>query len=148
VSILTECGRLNFIGAVKKVDGPETSIEVSPEFCKGLRNITAYSHLIVLYWAHRRDNEEERRTLLVYPKRHGRKVRTGVFSCRSPSRPNPICLCVVELLKAEGCNLTVRGLDAEPGSPIVDIKPYIPHSDSVPKARVPDWVTESRHKTQ
>jgi len=138
--ILAEKGRLTFIGTVRRVDGLVTNIEVFPEVCEGLRNITEYSHLIVLYWAHRRDNAEERRTLLVCPKRHGRKVETGVFSCRSPSRPNPICLCVVELLKAEGCVLTVKGLDAELGSPIVDIKPYLPHSDSVPDARVADWV--------
>jgi tRNA-Thr(GGU) m(6)t(6)A37 methyltransferase TsaA len=138
--ILTEKGKLTFIGRVRRVDGLVTNIEVFPEVCEGLRNITEYSHLIVLYWAHRRDNAEERRTLLVCPKRHGRKVETGVFSCRSPSRPNPICLCVVELLKAEGCDLTVKGLDAELGSPIVDIKPYVPHSDSVPDARVADWV--------
>ncbi len=139
-STLTHEGRLTFIGKVGKVEGSVTSIDVSPEFCEGLRNIAEYSHLIVLYWAHRRDNEEERHTLLVYPRRHGRKVETGVFSCRSPSRPNPICLCVVELLKVERCNITVRGLDAEPGSPIIDIKPYVPHSDSVPNARVPAWV--------
>ena len=141
--ILTEEGRLTFIGTVRKVDGPITRLEVFPEFYEGLRDISLYSHLIVLYWAHRRDNEEERHTLHVYPKRHGRKVQTGVFSCRSPSRPNPICLCVVELLKVEGCILTVKGLDAEPSSPIIDIKPYVPHSDSVPNARVPAWVMKS-----
>ena len=140
VSILTKKGRLVFIGKVRIVEGAVTSIDVFPEFCEGLRNITEYSHLIILYWAHRRDKEEERHTLLVYPKRHGRKVETGVFSCRSPSRPNPICLCVVEFLKAEGCTLMIKGLDAEPDSPIIDIKPYVPHSDSVPNARVPAWV--------
>lgn len=142
-STLTHEGRLTFIGKVGQVEGSVTSIDVSLEFCEGLRNIAEYSHLIVLYWAHRRDNEEERHTLLVYPRRHGRKVETGVFSCRSPSRPNPMCLCVVELLKVEGCNITVRGLDAEPGSPIIDIKPYVPRSDSVPNARVPAWVMEA-----
>jgi tRNA-Thr(GGU) m(6)t(6)A37 methyltransferase TsaA len=139
-STLTEEGRLTFVGKVGRVKGSVTSIDVSPEFCEGLRDISEYSHLIVLYWAHRRDNDEERNTLLVYPRRHGRKVETGVFSCRSPSRPNPICLCVVELLKVDGCNISVKGLDAELGSPIIDIKPYVPHYDSVPNARVPAWV--------
>jgi len=124
-AILNEIGRLTPIGTVRKVDGSVTHMKVYPEFCEGLKDISLYSHLIVLYWAHRRDNEEERQTLLVYPRRHNRKAETGVFSCRSPSRPNPICLCVVELLKAEGCTLTVKGLDAEPGSPILDIKPYL-----------------------
>jgi tRNA-Thr(GGU) m(6)t(6)A37 methyltransferase TsaA len=143
VPILTEEGRLTFIGKVRRVEGAVTSIDVFPEFCEGLRNVTEYSHLIILYWAHRRDKEKERRTLLVYPRRHRRKVETGVFSCRSPSRPNPICFCVVEFLKAEGCTLVIKGLDAELGSPIIDIKPYVPHSDSVPNARVPAWVIEA-----
>lgn len=138
--ILTEKGRVTFIGYVRKVDGPVTYVQVYPGFCEGLRDITRFSHLIVLYWAHRRDNEENRRTLLVCPRRHGRKVETGVFSCRSPSRPNPICLCVVKLLKVEECTLQVKGLDAEPASPILDIKPYVPHSDAVPKAKVQTWV--------
>jgi tRNA-Thr(GGU) m(6)t(6)A37 methyltransferase TsaA len=66
-------------------------------------------------------------------------VETGVFACRSPSRPNPIGLCVVELLKIEKCVLTVKNLDAFEGSPIIDIKPYIPKADSIPNARVPEW---------
>jgi tRNA (Thr-GGU) A37 N-methylase len=48
-------------------------------------------------------------------------------------------LCVVELLKVEGCSLTVKDLDALEGSPIIDIKPYIPRADSIPNARVPEW---------
>jgi tRNA-Thr(GGU) m(6)t(6)A37 methyltransferase TsaA len=143
VLILTEKGKLISIGKVRNIEGAIASIDVFPEFCEGLRNITEYSHLIILYWAHRRDKEKERNTLLVYPRRHGRNVETGVFSCRSPSRPNPICLCVVEFLKIEGCTLTVNGLDAEPDSPIIDIKPYFPQSDSIPNARVPAWVMES-----
>jgi tRNA-Thr(GGU) m(6)t(6)A37 methyltransferase TsaA len=88
---------------------------------------------------HLRDNEEERRTLAVLPRKHAVKVQKGVFACRSPSRPNPIGLCVTELLKVEECVLTVRGLDALEGSPIIDIKPYIPRADLVPNARVPEW---------
>jgi tRNA-Thr(GGU) m(6)t(6)A37 methyltransferase TsaA len=131
---------VRFVGEVVKIDDETTTLRVYPQYCDGLRGIVAYSHLIVLYWAHLRDNEDERRTLLVFPKRHERRVKTGVFSCRSPSRPNPVCLCVVELLEVEGCSLKVKGLDAELGSPIVDIKPYHPHSDSIPNAKFPKWV--------
>jgi tRNA-Thr(GGU) m(6)t(6)A37 methyltransferase TsaA len=131
---------IRFIAEVVDTEGKAAFLQVYPEYCDGLKDIGSYSHLIILYWAHLRDNEDDRRTSLVFPKRHGRKVETGVFACRSPSRPNPICLCVVELLGVEGCILKVRGLDAELGSPIVDIKPYHPHSDSVPNARFPEWV--------
>jgi tRNA-Thr(GGU) m(6)t(6)A37 methyltransferase TsaA len=131
---------IRFIGEVVKIDRETTTLQIFPQYHDGLKDMACYSHLIVLYWAHRRDNQDERQTILVFPKRHGRKVETGVFACRSPSRPNPVCLCVVELLEVEDCSLKVRGLDAESGSPIVDIKPYHPHSDSVPNAKFPEWV--------
>ena len=132
-------GELHFIGIVEKAGEQEARVRVFPEFCNGLKGIEDFSHLIILYWIHLRDNEEERRTLLVFPKRHAVKVKTGVFASRSPSRPNPIGLCVVELLKVEKCVLTVKDLDAFEGSPIIDIKPYIPRADSIPNARVPEW---------
>ena len=67
---------------------------------------------------------------------------TGVFACRSPSRPNPIGLTIVELEGVDGCKLKVKGLDALEGSPIVDLKPYQPRADLVIEARAPEW---SRH---
>jgi tRNA-Thr(GGU) m(6)t(6)A37 methyltransferase TsaA len=130
---------VRFIGRVKESSGELAEIEIFEEFRDGLRGVEEFSHLIILYWFHLRDNEEERRTLLVTPRRHAVTVQKGVFACRSPSRPNPIGLCVVELVKAEGAVLTVRGLDAFTGSPIIDIKPYLPRADSVPDARVPEW---------
>lgn len=132
-------GTVKFIGIVEKVEGDEAKIKVFEEFCEGLRGLEGYSHLIILYWIHLRDTEEHRKMLLVYPRRHAVDVSTGVFACRSPSRPNPIGLCVVELVSRENCTLTVRGIDALEGSPIIDIKPYIPRLDSVPNARTPEW---------
>ena len=132
-------GELRFIGVVERAGEQEATVRIFPEFCAGLKGITDFSHLIVLYWIHMRDNEEERGTLLVFPRRHAVNVQMGVFSTRSPSRPNPIGLCVVELLKVEECTLTVKELDALEGSPIIDIKPYIPRADTIPNARVPEW---------
>lgn len=133
---------LRFIGVVEKAGEQEAKVRIFPEFCAGLKGIEDFSHLIILYWIHLRDNEKERRTLLVFPRRHAVNVETGVFACRSPSRPNPIGLCVVELLKIEECLLTVKDLDALEGSPIIDIKPYIPRVDSIPNARVPEWTLQ------
>jgi len=134
--------KLRSIGVVEKAGEQEARVRVFPEFCAGLKGIEDFSHLIILYWIHLRDNEEERRTLLVFPRRHAMNVETGVFACRSPSRPNPIGLCVVELSKIEECFLTVKDLDALEGSPIIDIKPYIPRADSIPNARVPEWTLQ------
>jgi tRNA-Thr(GGU) m(6)t(6)A37 methyltransferase TsaA len=129
-------GRVDFIGVVQDA---ASKVRISPEFCEGIKGLESFSHIIVLYWFHMRDNEKERRTLKVVPRRHPGASEVGVFSCRSPSRPNPIGLCVVELLKIEDCTLTVKGLDALDGSPVVDIKPYLPRAESIPNARVPEW---------
>jgi len=130
--------KIVFVGIVERAGENEATIRIFPEFCEALRGIEKYSHIIILYWMHLRDNEENRRTLLVYPKRATIPILTGVFACRSPSRPNPIGLCVVELVKREGCTLTVKGLDALEDSPIIDIKPYIPKLDSIPNAQTPE----------
>ena len=132
-------GKLNFIGVVESAGEAEAKVRIFPEFCEGLKEINRFSHLIILYWIHLRDKKEERSTLQVYPKRHAVKIKVGVFACRSPSRPNPIGLSIVELVKSDACNLTVKGLDALKGSPIIDIKPYIPRNDSIPDAKVPKW---------
>jgi tRNA-Thr(GGU) m(6)t(6)A37 methyltransferase TsaA len=132
-------GELRFIGTVQKAGEEEAKIRILPEYRTGLMGLEGFSHLIILYWLHLRESEEERGTLIVSPKRHGANVKVGVFACRSPSRPNPIGLCVVQLLKIEKCGLTVKGLDAAEGSPIIDIKPYIPRADAIPNARVPEW---------
>jgi tRNA-Thr(GGU) m(6)t(6)A37 methyltransferase TsaA len=131
-------GVLNFIGIVESAGETEARVRIFDEFCEGLREIGQFSHLILLYWIHLRDEENERRTLRVFPRRHAVDVEVGVFACRSPSRPNPIGLCVVELVRNELCILTVKGLDALEGSPIIDIKPYIPRADSIPDAGVPE----------
>ncbi|MEM1589608.1 MAG: tRNA (N6-threonylcarbamoyladenosine(37)-N6)-methyltransferase TrmO [Candidatus Bathyarchaeia archaeon] len=132
-------GIVEFVGFVENVEDDTAKIKIFQKFCEGLKGVENYSHLIVLYWIHLRDTEKDRQTLLVYPKRHAVNILTGVFACRSPSRPNPIGLCVVKLVRRENCTLTVKGLDALENSPIIDIKPYIPKLDSVPDAQVPKW---------
>ena len=130
---------LRAIGVVDVATAQAGKIRVFHDYCEGLRGIEAFSHLLVLYWLHQRDSEKDRRVLLVFPRRHSVNVETGVFACRSPSRPNPIGLCVVELVHRNGCTLTVNWLDAFEGSPIVDIKPYLPRADAIPTARTPAW---------
>jgi tRNA-Thr(GGU) m(6)t(6)A37 methyltransferase TsaA len=132
-------GELNFIGIVEKADKLEAHVRIFPEFCDGLKGISGFSHVIILYWIHLRDNDKDRSVLQVFPRRHAVNVKVGVFSCRSPSRPNPIGLCVVKVIKVEECVLTVKGLDALKDSPIIDIKPYIPRADSISDASVPEW---------
>lgn len=129
---------IRFIGEVEST-GDTSVVRIFPEFCPGLLGVEGYSHLIVLYWMHLRDDERNRGTLRVTPPRHEGAPLTGVFACRSPSRPNPIGLAVVKLEEVEGCRLRVCGLDAFEGSPIVDVKPYSPRADAVPGATAPEW---------
>ena len=131
---------VDFIGVVES-SGELSRVLIFPQFCVGLQGLDNFSHIVILYWIHLRDNEKERSTLQVVPRRHPGAPQVGVFASRSPSRPNPIGLCVVELTKMEDCTLFVKGLDAFEGSPIIDIKPYIPRADSIPKARVPEWTS-------
>jgi tRNA-Thr(GGU) m(6)t(6)A37 methyltransferase TsaA len=133
--------KLFFIGIVEEASEEKAKILIFPDYCSGLKGIEDFSHLIILYWIHLRATEKERRTLLVFPRRHAVGIEKGVFACRSPSRPNPIGLCVVELLNVEDCILTVKGLDALVNSPIIDIKPYNPRTDAVSDAHVPEWAS-------
>lgn len=135
-------GRIEFIGEVNKCQDDFSEIRIYEKFCQGIKGIEDFSHLIVLYWFHLRDTNEHRSTLLVIPRKHKGAPEMGVFGTRSPSRPNPIGLCVVELIEVQNCILRVRGLDAIQGTPVIDIKPYLPRADSIPSARVPDWTLQ------
>jgi len=136
--------QLKYIGVVESAGEEKARVQIFPEFCDALKGIDGFSHVIILYWIHLRDNEKERSILQVVPRRRTESVKVGVFACRSPSRPNPIGLCVVELMKVEDCTLTVKGLDAFEGSPIVDVKPYISRRDAVSNAYTPEWLSHGQ----
>jgi tRNA-Thr(GGU) m(6)t(6)A37 methyltransferase TsaA len=71
----------------------------------------------------------------------GPRVRRSLFATRSPDRPNPLGLSAVQLLRVEGTTLHVRGVDLLDGTPILDIKPYIPYADAFPESRA-GWIDE------
>jgi tRNA-Thr(GGU) m(6)t(6)A37 methyltransferase TsaA len=107
------------------------TVEVDAPFRAGLKGLELYSHAILLYWLDR-----SRRDLIVQAPSHAPDPR-GVFALRSPVRPNPIGLAVVELIDVRGGSLTVRNIDCADGTPLLDIKPYFASIDSVPDARRP-----------
>ena len=116
-----------------------SSIELYEEHEPGLLDIERCTHLFVLYWQDRSD-----RGILQTRTPWGPEIH-GVFSTRSPNRPNPIGLCVVDFLERDGRFVKVNGLDALDGSPIVDIKPYSAGIDSYPNARI-GWLKEQEGK--
>ena len=97
----------------------EGVLEILPEFAEGLKDIEGFSHLFVIWAFHRSEGFK----LLGTPPTDDRPH--GVFATRSPRRPNPIGLTVVELVQREGNRLNVRGVDMLDGTPILDIKPYL-----------------------
>lgn len=107
------------------------TVEIEPRYAAGLKDLERFSHLILLYWMH-----EARRDLIQQAPAHLGHAR-GVFALRSPVRPNPIALSIVELLGIAGSTLTVRNIDCIDGTPLLDVKPYFASTDSFPDARRP-----------
>ncbi len=125
------------LGARHEAEG---ALEIRPEFEEGLKDIEGFSHLFVI-WVFDRS---ESFSLVATPPTDNRPH--GVFATRSPLRPNPIGLTVVELLSREGAILRVRGVDMLDGTPILDIKPYL---SSVPMERVRrGWLAEAEARSE
>jgi tRNA-Thr(GGU) m(6)t(6)A37 methyltransferase TsaA len=103
--------------------GVRGSIVVDPRFCDGLKDLDGYSHIVLLYHLHRSAGPLLRVTPFLDTESR------GVFSTRAPRRPNPIGLSVVRLVSVEGGELTVENIDILDGTPLLDIKPYIPEMD-------------------
>ena len=146
---MTEKFKLNAIGFVHSgfrekfavprqpglVNSMTSVIEMLPAYSQpdAYRALQDFSHLWVIFLFHQCLGKEWRNT--VRPPRLGGNERVGVFASRSPFRPNPIGLSVVELLNVEFsgevCKLHIRGADIIDGTPVLDIKPYIPYADNV-----------------
>jgi tRNA-Thr(GGU) m(6)t(6)A37 methyltransferase TsaA len=116
-----------------------SEIVINPELSEALDGLEDFSHVIVLYWMHQLP-EGRKLPLKVHPMGNQALPLTGRFATRSPSRPNPVGQATVELLERRGNVLKVKGLDAIDGTPVIDIKPYIPGYDSDTDVRVPKWV--------
>jgi tRNA (adenine37-N6)-methyltransferase len=118
----------------------EGVLEIKPEFELGLTDIEGFSHLFVI-WAFDRSEGFE---LVGMPPSDNRPH--GVFATRSPKRPNPIGLTVVELLRRDGPRLHVRGVDMLDHTPILDIKPYL--SNVSPEHLKRGWLAEAEARSQ
>jgi tRNA-Thr(GGU) m(6)t(6)A37 methyltransferase TsaA len=109
-----------------------------------LLNLDSYSHVIVIFWPHRVPDEVRGSKPQLHPRDDEQYPLMGVLATRSQVRPNPVLTTPVALLGIEGATLRVRGLDAIDGTPVLDVKPYLPHHDAVPDARVPEWVSQAQ----
>jgi len=117
------------------------TVEVSPEFRDGLAALSEFSHIILIYRFHRAAGEElSERPLIDGAEPH------GIFATRHFNRPNRLGMSVVRVLGIDEGRIAVEGVDLLDGTPVLDIRPYIPEFDSVPDARS-GWVTP-RHVEQ
>jgi len=110
--------------------GVAGAIEILPEYAAGLRDLDGFSHLHLLTHLHRARPGE----LEVVPFLDDRT--RGVFATRAPGRPNPLGLSVVRLLEVAGSTVHVSGLDLLDGTPVLDLKPYVPEFDHVEAERI------------
>ncbi len=117
----------------------ESVIELEPEMAPALAGLDGFSHIILLFWMHQIP-EDLRGAGRRHPGNRQDLPLVGAFATRTQLRPNPIGVAVVPLLRVDGLRLHVRGLDAIDGTPVIDIKPYLPPYDSPKDPRVPSWV--------
>ncbi len=123
------------LGAKHTMEG---TLEILPEYEEGLKDIEGFSHLMVIWVFHHSEGYE------LVGKNPTDGLLHGVFATRSPRRPNPIAITVVELLRREGGSLHVRGIDMLDGTPVLDIKPYM---SSVPEEKLRrGWLQEAEKK--
>ena len=120
-------------------EGISGIVEIFPEYAEGLKDIEGFSHIILLYHFHLSKGS----ALIVKP--YMDNEAHGVFAMRGPSRPNPIGISVVHLVKVEGNTLHVQDVDIVDGTPLLDIKPYVPEFDIREVART-GWLEKSVHK--
>ena len=114
-----------------------SEIATHAAFEPAIRGLDGYSHIWVVFAL---DGVDERGRATLSQRPPGVPSDVGVFALRTQARPNPIGIAVVRLVSVDGTTLHVEGLDAFDGTPVLDLKPYIPYYDSVPDARVPAWI--------
>lgn len=120
-------------------EGIRGTVDVFPEFEEGLKDIEGFSHVILIYHFHR----ARFKSLLVRP--YMDENYHGVFATRAPARPNPIGISIVRLVERRGNVLIVEDVDVLDGTPLLDIKPYVPEFDYREGVRT-GWLEENVHK--
>lgn len=102
----------------------EGTVEIFPEYAKGLKDIEGFSHIILIYHFHLS------KEFFLEVKPYMDDQLRGVFATRAPARPNPIGISIVRLLRREGEKLFIRDVDIVDDTPLLDIKPYVPEFDT------------------
>lgn len=118
-------------------EGIRGKVEIFPEHAEGLTDLDGFSHIILLYYFHK----VKKKKMLVTPFLDS-SLR-GVFATRAPSRPNPIGLSIVKLRSVEDNILHIQNVDVLDGTPLLDIKPYVPEFDQYSNTRI-GWLEQNK----
>ncbi|MEK7877136.1 MAG: tRNA (N6-threonylcarbamoyladenosine(37)-N6)-methyltransferase TrmO [Pseudomonadota bacterium] len=124
-------------GGWAKID---SEIHLEPQYARGLQGLEGFSHILVVFFLDRAQGFDPAKQLLRRPRGMEDMHEVGVFAQRTKFRPNPIAVTAVKLLAIAGNIVKVRGLDALDGTPVLDLKPYLPPFDRVDDVKMPPWV--------
>ena len=127
------------VGVIRKKEDT-ICVEIFDPYSEALLGLEGFSHIQVLFWFHENDTAERRKTLRVHPRKDEKIPLTGVFATHSPLRPNLIGLTICKIKSIQDRRIEIEDIDAFDGTPVIDIKCYIPGSTSGSEVRVPDWV--------
>jgi tRNA (adenine37-N6)-methyltransferase len=133
-----------WVGVTKSKD-VVSEIILNDNLVEGLRGLEGFSHATIIFWMPRPPGPL---SISFHPGHKADLPLVGVFASRSPARPNPIAKTIVEIIEYHNNTLRVKGLDAVDGTPVIDIVPYMPQSDSIDNARVPAWVSKIHKSLQ
>jgi tRNA-Thr(GGU) m(6)t(6)A37 methyltransferase TsaA len=122
-------------------------VVIRPELEDALLGLEAWSHIVVVFWPHLIPPEVLGSKHRLHPRDDPENPLQGVLATRSQIRFNPLLMTTVRLVSVKANVLRVKGLDAIDGTPVLDVKPYMPKFDSVPEATMPGWVTTERGST-
>ena len=122
--------------SAKNIDG---TVEIFPEYMEGLKDVEGFSHIILIYHFHLSKVTALRAKSYMDNKVH------GVFAMRGPSRPNPIGISIVRLVRLEENILYIQDVDIVDGTPLLDIKPYVPEFDIREVEKI-GWLEKNVHK--
>jgi tRNA-Thr(GGU) m(6)t(6)A37 methyltransferase TsaA len=135
--------QLTPVGKVEK-QGDAARIRIFDRYGDALLGLEGWSHVNVFWWFDKNDVPEKRRILRVHPRGDDKNPLTGVFACRSPVRPNLIALSVCKILSVEKNVVRVDAIDAFDGTPVLDLKPFIPQDAPDQGIKVPDWAKKKQ----
>jgi tRNA-Thr(GGU) m(6)t(6)A37 methyltransferase TsaA len=116
-----------------------SEIHLVDSLAGGLQGIEQFSHVVVIFFMHR-FTFDLATDLIRRPRGRSDMPQVGAFAQRAKHRPNPIGITTVQLIQVKGNVLKVKGLDAIDGTPVLDLKPYLPEWDCRPDAKIPQWV--------